>query len=440
MRGIEGALKVLNEVERGAFASEALRRLPDDIGPKERKLASTLVYLTLRRLGLWKHILGKYCRRPVKSMRSDTVLSLVAGIAGVLELKHFGQGALVSALVERVRRADGGASAGDSALVNAVLHAVIEKAPGYIEELRASTALRDLALGLGVPGWAASRWSRELGMKEAKRILHLSTSQTYMSIRVSPGVDRDEWAREYSASSARPSEVIPSSVRLESNPYPPELPGYSEGLVTPQTESSMWAAMNMMEYWRGGRLLDMCMGRGVKAGHLLTYCPGAEIEGWDLSEPRLRAASKEFGRLGVSGRVRIRCGDAASLSPESPPSAILLDAPCSGSGTWGRRPEGKWRTDPAFVERVSELQRTLLSRACDILSPGGVIMYCTCSMFRDENENVVGAVMGSRRDMVELPARAAVPCSRRGKPYGTIVTPESPWCDGFYAAIFRKKG
>jgi 16S rRNA (cytosine967-C5)-methyltransferase len=438
MRGIEGALKVLGEVERGAFASESLRRTLCDIEPAERKLASTIVYLTLRRMGLWKHLLAKFCRRPVTSLGKGAVLSLIAGIAGVLELKHFKPGALVNALVERAKNAPD-AESREPALINAVLHTVMEDAPNYVERLRTSAELRDQALGFGIPGWVASNWAKEWGVKEAKRLVRMSTEQAWMALRASPGLDIGEWMSECPEFSPAPSSLSASCVLVEANPFPPDIPGYKDGRVTPQTESSILAVEALLSYWKGGHLLDMCMGRGVKAAHILSYRDGATMEGWDLSEPRLSAAKREFGRLGLAERFNAVCGDAASMTPEKPPSAILLDAPCSGSGTWGRHPDGKWRTSPASMGKLEKIQRILLARACDILPPDGIIMYCTCSMFRGENENVAGSVMAARGDMVELPMRARIPSSRRGKPYGTVMLPETPWMDGFYVVLFKKK-
>jgi 16S rRNA (cytosine967-C5)-methyltransferase len=439
MRGIEGALKVLAEVERGVFASESLRHVLRDIEPAERKLASTLVYITLRRMGLWKHLIAKFCKRPPSSLGRDTLLALTVGIAGVLELRNFKPGVLVNALVQKVK-STAGMESREPALINAVLHTVMEEAEPYIERLRASTALRDQALASGVPGWAASGWAKEWGMKDAKRLVQLSTSQTWMSLRMSPGADMGGWIVDCADMRPSKSDLTDSCVRLEANPYPPDIPGYKEGLVTPQTESSAIAVEALMSYWDGGRLLDMCMGRGVKAGHILSHRPDAIIEGWDVSPARLRAAGREFDRLGVEGRCEMSCGDASKLSPSSAPSAILLDAPCSGSGTWGRHPDGKWRNGPENITKLADLQRSLLARGCDILAPGGIIMYCTCSVFRGENENVAGSVMTARGDMVELPIRARIPGSRRGKPYGTVILPETPWLDGFYIVLFKKKG
>jgi 16S rRNA (cytosine967-C5)-methyltransferase len=301
--------------------------------------------------------------------------------------------------------------------------------------------MRDQALAYGVPGWAASEWSREWGMKEAKRLVSLSAGQAYMSLRSSPGVDRLKWVQGYGEAAA-PSDCFASSIRIESNPYPPELPGYMDGLVTPQGESSIWAVENLLANWPGGKLLDMCAGRGVKSGPILSYNTDAEVEGWDISAGRVRAAEREADRLGVASRAKFACGDALTLEPKGHPSAILLDAPCSGSGTWGRHPEAKWRMSPVRLKKSSEKQVALFSRAVNLLLPGGVVMYCTCSVFREENEQVVGAVLSERSDLVELPLRskgAFRAFERRGRPYGTVVFPETPWIDGFYAVMFRKK-
>jgi 16S rRNA (cytosine967-C5)-methyltransferase len=100
---------------------------------------------------------------------------------------------------------------------------------------------------------------------------------------------------------------------------------------------------------------------------------------------------------------------------------------------------------PAKLKQASGLQERLFSRAADMLSPGGVVMYCTCSVFREENEKVAGGVLASRGDLVELPFRHKnlspefQAFLRRGRPYGSAVFPESPWIDGFYAVMFRKK-
>ena len=100
---------------------------------------------------------------------------------------------------------------------------------------------------------------------------------------------------------------------------------------------------------------------------------------------------------------------------------------------------------PIKLKRASALQEKLFLRAADILLPGGILLYCTCSVFREENEKVVGSILASRDDLVELPVKCKAASSefqalqRKGKPYGSVVFTESPWIDGFYAVVFRKK-
>jgi 16S rRNA (cytosine967-C5)-methyltransferase len=437
MRGIEAALKVLAETERGIFASESLRHTLRDVEASERKLAASLVYIVLRRMSLWRHLLSKYCKRPANSLSRETSSALVCGAAGVLELEHFKPGVLVSALVEMAKsRTD---APGDAGLINAVLHTVMEEGPSYVAKLRGSNELRDQALAFGVPGWVAAAWSREWGVREAKRLVRRTTEQTFMSLRLSPETDTREWIVANTALGASASSFLPRAVRLESNPYPPDVPGYGDGSVTPQTESSMLAAENLLAHWDGDSLLDMCAGRGVKCGHILSYRKNVRAEAWDLSQPRLKSGEREARRLGVEDRVSFFCRDAESAEPASAPSAILLDAPCSGSGTWGRHPDGKWRTGPESLPKNGDLQRRLLARACDIIAPGGIIMYCVCSLFRAENEEAAGFVTATRDDMIEIPLKARPPFTRKGKPYGTLVFPENPWLDGFYMAVFKKK-
>lgn len=430
MRGIDGALSVLKSVSEGAFLSESLRRVQKEIpAPAERKLAAVLAYASMRRYGLWRHVLSICCRRKPEEMSRATSLLLLAGTAGVLEVKNFSVASMVSAMVQRAKTADGD----DGPLVNAVLRAAATKGPAMIAELERSHSLADLALVHGVPQWAAEEWSSDHGSQTAKELIMMNDAPAYMSVRVSPGG---------TAPPASEKGAYAASARLEGNPFPPDVEGYKDGLVSPMSESSMWAVESMMHHLQGcGALLDMCAGRGMKAAQLLSSMPDLRAECWDVSERRLEAAKKELARLGAADRAITSACDARIAIPSSATQAILLDAPCSGSGTWRRHPEGKWRMSREKLLEASKLQSELFSHGADILAPGGVIMYCTCSLFRTENERAVGTVLSARDDLTELPLRTPPPVPlRKGRPYGGLIFPESKWADGFYMAIFRKKG
>jgi 16S rRNA (cytosine967-C5)-methyltransferase len=438
MRGIEAALQVYSDVSNGAFAAEALRKLYTKIAPSDRVLAATLIYCSLRRQGLWKHLLMRYCKRNTKDISELTNNALIIGIAGIVELKYFALPVLINGIVQAIKN---NGEDKDIGLVNAVLHTVADEAKPYLSDLKKSSALRDLALYWGVPGWAAAQWSKDMSIPEAKRLVRSNGMRTYLSLRLSRGVNRDEWLDSYRAEGRKAwaSPFLESSVRTASNPYPLEIQGFSEGKVTPQSESSMFIAEALCKRWNSGHLLDMCCGRGIKTGQLADLMPEAEIEAWDISGARIKSAEYEMMRMHVRERVTFTVGNALELEPEKQPSAILLDAPCTGSGTWGRHPESKWRCTPEMLAETADMQRKLLDRAVSLVAPGGIIAYSTCSTFREENEKVVAAAMAQHPELVEIPVDRTHKLMLRGKPFGTVIWPGLPWLDGFYLALLSKR-
>lgn len=439
MRGIEAALKVHKEVnEDGVFAAEALRRIYAEISQPDRKLAATLVYCTLRRQGLWRHLLTHFSKRDVRDIAPLTYNALIVGIAGVVELRHFALPVLVNGIIQSIKAKGAEADAG---FVNAILHTAADESGKYLATLRASSALRDQALYRGVPGWAASQWSKDSSIAEAKRLVKASGMKTYLSLRVSGEASRQGWIETYAATGQKAwaSPWLNSAVRTAANPYPLDLPGYNEGRVTPQSESSIFVGETVAKHYKNGAILDMCCGRGVKTGQLADLLPDAEIEAWDLSEARVRSAKQEMQRLYAQNRINFRAGDALKLKPRVLPNMILLDAPCSGSGTWGRHPESKWRMTPEMVTQNAELQSGLLAKAVSMVAPGGIIAYSTCSIFKEENEKVVASAMSAFSDLVEIPLERTQNFMTKGKPYGTVIWPALPWVDGFFITLLAKR-
>ncbi|MEG1641691.1 MAG: RsmB/NOP family class I SAM-dependent RNA methyltransferase [Synergistaceae bacterium] len=439
MRGIEAALTIYAEVQDGAFASEAIRRHYTNISPSERTLAATLVYCSLRREGLWKSMVMNFCKRDPRTLSNSTYDALIVGIAGIVELRHFALPVLINAIVQSIK------SQGQEEnvpLVNAVLHTVADESEKYLLGLKKSSALRDQALYWGVPGWVASQWSKDMSIPEAKKMVRMMGMKTYLSLRLSNGVNMEEYLERYTKSGRKgwASTFLPMSVRTASNPYPLELPGYGEGQIAPQSESSIFVGETVARKAKGKRMLDMCCGRGVKTAQIADSRPELSIEAWDLSEPRIRAAEFEMMRLNAQERVTLKSGNALELTPDQTPDFILLDAPCSGSGTWGRHPEGKWRATPDMVKENSELQVKLLERAVSLVAPGGMIFYSTCSSFKEENEIVLASVMSKHPEIMEvqLDVRKYKFISR-GKPYGINIYPALPWVDGFYLAVLAKR-
>ena len=439
MRGIEAALECRREVRKGAFAAEALRKIGGALETPDRVLASSLLYAVSRRESLWKHLLGLFLRKPLHALSAETADALLVGTAGLVELRHFSPNALVSALVGHVKT---GKSPHEAGLVNAVLRRVNEEAPQVLDRMGRSPDARDQCMIWGIPSWAGRRWIEDWGKEEARNLMKLSSMTPYMSLRVNRPEDGNSLGQGLGQAGIRawPSPFVRNGLRLASNPFPPSLPGYAEGWLTPQTESSMMVVEAFLELLEGGPVLEICSGRGVKSGQLLSRLPvEVSLESWELSPGRVASARSEMIRIGVAQRACFKTGDALKLEPGQPPRAILLDAPCSGSGTWKRHPESKWRLSPERLTQMAELQSAFLERAFRLVQPGGVVVYCTCSLFREENEQAVGAALGGGIDVVELPLDFPDGTSVRGKPYGRVLWPGLPWTDGFYTAAFMKR-
>lgn len=436
MRGIECAVKVVSETGDKSFLSETLRKnIPLVEEKREQILAATLAYAVYRKLSLWRHLISRWSRRQWNTLGSETRNILLVGAAGVMELEHFGKGALINALVELTKKSS---VPQDAAFINAVLGAIDREGRGLLQSFEKTGTMRDAALVCGVPGWVAAKWCDDYGTSDARSLLRMYSEPSMLAARLSSEIDAVEWTR---ANGGTPSGR--SCVRFGANPFPNDLHGHADGDITPMSESSSWAVdVFLANVQDGAHVLDMCAGRGVKLGQVLSSSKGITAEAWDLSSRRLAVAQKEMERLGVSGRASFTPGDAAELVPVSPIDAVMLDAPCSGSGTWRRHPEGKWRLSVERVAEAAALQKKLLERAVSLVKPGGLVMYCTCSLFRDENERAVGSVMSRHPEMVELPVKIAPPdvTPRRGRPFGSLVYPEDPWIDGFYVAIFKRKG
>lgn len=432
MRGIEAALKVLSAVEKGGFASQKLRDLPLDA--PDRTLAASLVYACLRRAELWRFLAFEYLRPKPEGYSPSVRLALQLGAAGALELKNFAVPALVNGLVDWTKRSD----RGGAKVVNAVMRRLLDQGPARLEQLGNDRSLEARSLLFGVPLWAARLFTRDYGSETGDALLKTQQSPVALALRVSRSDLRERVLASLGASgwNASPSDLLSESIRLETTALPPCLPGYDAGLVTPQSETSMSVAHEAAASCPEGRILDMCAGRAVKSGAVLQANVRLTLEGWDLSKPRVLAGMKELTRLNLTGRAKLRTGDALELVPEEAPDAILVDAPCSGSGTWRRHPEAKWRLSESDLASNSALQRRLLDRACRLVKPGGTVIYSTCSLFAAENEAVVSQVIEETPMTVE-PLSPSFKFDSLRSP-GAVAFPSTPWNDGFYLVKLRR--
>lgn len=239
---------------------------------------------------------------------------------------------------------------------------------------------------------------------------------------------------------ATPMPFSPLGVRLD-RPRPLERSeAFLRGWIEPQDEASQLVAL-LVDARPGMAVVDLCAGAGGKALALAAALAGeGRLIAVDADPDRLKRLAPRAERAGARF---IECRDAASV-PLAPGGAdrVLLDVPCSGSGAWRRRPEGRWRLTKADLERDLALQAALLDRGAALVRPGGRLIYATCSLLPEEDEDQVQAFLARRPEFRRLDA-AALWAEILGGPApfagpDLLMTPKRHGTDGFYAAVLTK--
>jgi len=217
------------------------------------------------------------------------------------------------------------------------------------------------------------------------------------------------------------------------------LPGFAEGLLSVQDPAAQLAA-GLLEAECGQRVLDACAAPGGKTGHLLEAEPGIELTALDRSESRLQRVRENLDRLGFMDHPRLQLRTADATQTEDwwdgrPYQRILLDAPCTATGVIRRHPEIKWLRTPGQLAEAVALQATLLQRLWPLLDAGGILLYATCSVLRDENNRQIERFAASQPD-----AQVIVIDASWGRPVGPgrQILPGEGDMDGFYYARLRK--
>ncbi len=429
MRGIEAAMHVWSQVSRGGTVSECLRVL-NDVSPADRTLAASLCWAVARRLSLWEHLRAKFMRPKPEKFSRDAQAAVLMGAAGLTELRSFAPAVLISSLIDWTKSRD----VRGSRVVNAVLRRIYEEGPAELDRLRRADDLQSQCLVEGFPLWVAKQLFIQFDEKECRRLIGMSSGSASLSLRLSPSASAEKILQNLcDAGLCVDESPLGESLRINGTALPTSLPGYKEGFITPQSESSIAVGRAAADF-RGSFFLDMCAGRGVKTGQILQLRPDVRAEAWDLSKGRAAAGTREMERLNLSDRVTFRQGNALELEPSREPDAILVDAPCSGSGTWRRHPEGKWRLSPQGLDELSRLQCDLLARAFSLVKPGGKVFYSTCSLLAEENELVAERALASFPEMRENDLK--INGGRRS--VGRLIMPENEWTDGFYVAAFTR--
>lgn len=405
MAGVSAARKhafqILMTVEQGQAHADALLRARgvNALGDADRNLTTALVLGVLR----WQLFLDETVRgllaRPNAKLDAEVRVALRLGALQLLRMDRIPARAAIDESVELVKQAGHRFASG---MVNAVLRKL---ATQMREELPESTA-GEIARKYAHPAWMVERWFAFYGLEAARAICAHGQKQAALALRMQD----EETVRELEDAGVRleAGAVLTSARRVAAGDVSAAV-AYREDRVRVQDEGSQLVAeLAGVASARDGQaaILDCCAAPGGKTLILAERNPQARIVACEASEPRLKQLRERLDTAGAP--VECRLADAAVLSDEAAYELVLADAPCSGTGTLGRNPEIRHRLRVEDLAKQAERQRAILESALRAARPGGRVVYATCSLEPEENEQVVSAVLAGRTDVCVTPARERV--------------------------------
>lgn len=447
----ELALEVLRRVEeQGAYSGLALHGLltEAELSRADAALATELVYGTIQRLNTIDYVLASrvkgWPRKVEPWVRCLLRLSYY-------QLQWLDRIPAHAAVDEAVRIAKKRGHAGIAGLVNGVLRGLLREGtePAIPAELPAAERI---SLAQSHPRWLVERWIAAYGEETAEAICRAGNEPPHASVRVNRlSTDRramlDEMA--HAGLSVRPSPLAQDAILAEKAGNLADMPWYRDGRYTVQDESSMLVAA-VADPRPGMSVLDCCAAPGGKSTHL------AEIMGNrgtvianDVHEHKKALIDRQKERLGLS-IIETATSDALELDKRYPAQSfdvVLLDAPCSGLGVIRRKPEIKWNKSAEDIAGLADLQRRLLETAAELVKPGGVLVYSTCTIAPEENEQTVGNFLASHPEFEgdpAWPAEVLAPLREKGilpEPFEgrAQLLPHHFGSDGFFIARMRRR-
>ncbi len=421
---------MLRAVRRGVLADRAFERCAAALGAADRRLAQELAYGVLRLRGRLDYVLDPLVRGGLRRLDPDLLDILRLGAYQLLELDRVPAYAAVS---EAVEAAKAGAGRGAASLANAVLrrieredHASPAFPPGTDDPVGYLSTWGSHPRGL------VERWLARAPLAEVERLVEYDNTRPAVYLTVFD--PRDEAARRLREAGvdSEPLEWAPSSLRVESGDLLQAL-GRVRGVVQ---DPGAAAVVDYMALDPGSPVVDLCAAPGGKAA--LLAARGHPVYAFEVARPRLARLLENRARLELSN-LHVTLAD-STQPPVAGAPVILLDAPCTGTGTLARHPDGRWRIGPADLEALVDTQRRLLDAAAAALAPDGLIVYATCSLEAEENEEQVGAFLKRQADFeLEAPPAGNVAPELLGLGGELRVLPQRHGTDGAYAARLRRR-
>ncbi|HEX2206612.1 MAG TPA: 16S rRNA (cytosine(967)-C(5))-methyltransferase RsmB [Longimicrobium sp.] len=425
----QAALEALARFREGELGDRALDAATEGMEPRERAWTQELVYGTFRLRGRIDHVLNGFARDGIESLDPEVLDVLRLGAYQLLEMGSVPPYAAVSQSVELVRLAGAPRAAG---LVNGILQNM-QRRPDFRFPDFEHDAAGHLETWGSHPRWMVERWIGRWGAEEARRLVEADNTRPELYIRPL-GVSIDEARARLGEAeiASEPVDFAPDSLRV----LPPATASHAIAVVPAVVQDP--AAALVVRYAavpEGADVVDLCAAPGGKALGLAERA--GRVAAADLSARRMRRVRENAGRVGWGDRVGAVVADGRH-PPFRAVDAVLLDAPCTGTGTFRRHPDGRWRVTPDDVASLARLQDQLLAAAAELVRPGGLLVYSTCSLEPEENELRIERFLADRAGWALEPPAGAVDASLLDPAGRLCVLPQRQGVDGAFAARLRR--
>ena len=422
-----------------------------DLNWKDRALCRQLVLGPLRRQLWLDRTVEHFAARRIDSFDLAVVIALRLGLYQLRFLSRIPASAAINESVNLVKAARVKSAAG---LVNAILRRATRE-PNYDPAAEVVDDIDKVSIQSSHPRWLIERWADQFGFAEATAIAHANNEPAESFFRLTTKAQSSAIIAELGAAGVElaASAIAPDAWRLRDSVGCDEagrdagapqarMPALlrklaDDGLIYFQDEGSQLVA-HLLDARDEMRVLDVCAAPGSKSTLIASLAPASEIVAGDLYEHRVRTMKQLAGRQAASN-ITFVIHDATKPLPFAPRSfdRVLVDAPCSGTGTLRHNPEIRWRLKPSDFPELTGKQKLILRNAGDAVRNGGLLLYSTCSLETEENEAIASDFLDRHNDFApaSLSARADLITT-----IGAVRTwPHRDSADGFFAMAFRRK-
>ncbi|WP_027339152.1 16S rRNA (cytosine(967)-C(5))-methyltransferase RsmB [Halonatronum saccharophilum] len=390
-RAREVALEGLYKInEEGGFSNIVLNNLlnKSNLDKRDRGLATQLIYGSLRRRNTLDWVIDHFAKPKVKKM---TPWARNAIRLGVYQIKYMDKIPAPVACNETVEVAKKYCNRGAIKFINGVLRNIVRK----IDKVQYPDIDKDpvghIRYKHSYPQWMVQGWVKEYGVDKTIDIAtYLNEVPATVTRTNTLKLDRDQLLENLKEDGVEAEKIenLPEAINLISYPSIGRLKDFKEGNFQVQGLASM-AVAHVLNPDRDDLVIDLCSAPGGKTTHLAQLMENTgQIYSVDLHEHKLELIKENCERLGIEN-VKTFCGDGREVSFEEKADKILVDAPCSGLGIMGKKPEIRWEKKPQDLKALQELQLELLDNAAKLLKDGGEIIYSTCTFTKEENSKVI---------------------------------------------------